>query len=301
MKTRRLLVALVCWPLVLFAGDHHPPSPAFAVTPLTDSITLLQGRGGNIVASHGPDGVLLVDADFADMSAALRTAVHSLDSGPVRYLLNTHWHGDHTGGNTALGAGVSIIAHHNVRARLMVPQHRPSRGGVTEPLARSGWPVVTFERGLAVHFNGEEIQVRHLPHGHTDGDAVVTFTGSKVVHLGDLFFAGRFPFIDLDTGGSVAGYLENVGALLDELPGHVKIVPGHGPVSTRDDLREYHGMLLATRSWVREQRVAGLTLEQAVVKGLPGQWDGWGTGFIDEATWIGTLYRDTAVEGGGER
>lgn len=291
MRSKIFAVGLLWLPLALSAASHHEPSPAFSVTPLTDRVSLLQGRGGNIVASHGPDGVLLVDSDFADMSPALREAVDTLGSGPVRYLLNTHWHGDHTGGNAALAPATTIIAHHAVRARVSSTQRRPLRDSVTPPLPRSGWPVVTFAEGLSVHFNGEEIRLRHLPGGHTDGDAVVTFSGSQVVHLGDLFFAGRFPFIDLDTGGSVAGYIRSVEQLLDTLPEQIQIVPGHGPLSTTADLRRYYDMLVSTRAWAAQRQAAGVTLEQAVAEGLPDRWDGWGDGFINAESWITTLFR----------
>ena len=260
--TLSLLLGL--WPVVQAAG-HRDTSSSFRVTSLTDTVSLLQGRGGNLAVSHGPDGVLLVDSDFADMSPALATAVKSLGVGPVRYLLNTHWHSDHTGGNAALKPMPAIIAHHNVRARVSTTQQRPSRGSVVEPLPVPGWPVVTF-------------------------------TQSNVVHLGDLFFSGRFPFIDLDTGGSVEGYIHNVGLLLNELPADVKIIPGHGPLSTLDDLRTYHRMLTSTALWSRQQRAAGLNLEQAIATGLANEWNGWGDGFIDEKSWITTLYQDLPMD-----
>jgi len=289
-----LCLLLGLWPVVQAAG-HHDTNSSFRVTHLSDTVSLLQGRGGNLAISHGPDGVLLVDSDFADMSPALATAVKSLGVGPVRYLLNTHWHGDHTGGNAALKPMPAIIAHHNVRARVSTTQQRPSRGSVVEPLPVSGWPVVTFDQGLSVHFNGEEIRLRHLPNGHTDGDAIVTFTQSNVVHLGDLFFSGRFPFIDLDTGGSVEGYIHNVGLLLKELPADVKIIPGHGPLSNLDDLRTYHRMLTSTAAWSQQQRAAGLNLEQAIAAGLADKWDEWGDGFISEERWITALYQGLSM------
>lgn len=285
------LVLLTALMPAVQAASHHQASPSFHITHLSDTVSLLQGRGGNLAVSHGPDGVLLVDSDFADMSAALASAITSLEAGPVRYLLNTHWHGDHTGGNAALTPLPAIIAHHNVRARVSTVQQRPSRGSVIEPLPTAGWPVVTFDENLSVHFNNEEIRLRHLPGGHTDGDAIVIFSGSNVVHLGDLFFSGRFPFIDLDSGGSVEGYIDNIESLLNQLPADITIIPGHGPLSTLNDLRTYHRMLTSTADWARQQRTAGVTLQQATAAGLADEWNGWGDGFINEESWITTLYR----------
>jgi cyclase len=210
-------------------------------TQVTGNIYMLNGTGGNIGASVGPDGILIIDDKFAPLADKIRAALRKIGGGKLQFILNTHFHGDHTGGNEAFGPEAPIIAHTNVRKRLMTEQ---TRGGRTSPAApKKAWPVVTFDESLSVHFNGEEIKAIHYPHGHTDGDVVLFFTQSKVVHMGDVFFAGRFPFVDLDSGGDVEGLIENIGELVQQLPPGVKIIPGHGPVSSLNDLKAYHGML----------------------------------------------------------
>jgi len=165
---------------------------------------------------------------------------------------------------------------------------------VTPPMDPKGWPVITFDESVSVHFNGEEIKVIHFPHGHTDGDSVIFFTGSNVAHLGDDFFAGRFPFVDLDSGGDVEGLAENIAEVIDELPADVAIIPGHGPLSTLDDLKTYHGMLVEMMNLVRGKMEAGKTLEQIKAEGLPEKWKDWGSGFISTERWLETIYKSLA-------
>jgi glyoxylase-like metal-dependent hydrolase (beta-lactamase superfamily II) len=151
-------------------------------------------------------------------------------------------------------------------------------------------PVITFDESLSVHFNGEQIKAVHYPHGHTDGDSVIFFTGSNVVHMGDLFFSGKFPFVDLGSGGDLEGYTRNVEAIMRALPADVKIIPGHGPLSTLDDLKSFHRMLVETTRIIREQITATKTLEQIQSEGLPKEWESWGSGFIKTDRWLELLY-----------
>ncbi|MDX1578383.1 MAG: MBL fold metallo-hydrolase, partial [Gemmatimonadota bacterium] len=201
----------------------------------------------------------------------------------------THWHGDHTGGNVEFGEAATIIAHANVRERLSTPQDRGGR--VTPAAPDEALPVVTFEDGLSVHLNGEEIRAFHVPHGHTDGDAVIWFTDSNVVHMGDDFFAGRFPFVDLASGGSVEGLERGIGSVLEEIPADAVIIPGHGPVSDVDDLRLYHRMLGETIAMVRQKMEDGRSAEEIQAEGVGSAWDGWGEGFISTERWLETIYR----------
>jgi glyoxylase-like metal-dependent hydrolase (beta-lactamase superfamily II) len=256
------------------------------------NVYMLQGAGGNIGVSVGADGILIVDDQFAPLADKIRAALKTLGEGKLKFVLNTHWHGDHTGGNAQFSQEAPVIAHTNVRKRLATDQR--VLGGPVKASPKEALPVITFDQSLTVHFNGEEIRVIHFPHGHTDGDSVIFFTTSNVVHMGDDFFAGRFPFIDLDSGGSVQGAMDNVGDILKKLPADVKIIPGHGPLSTIDDLRLYHRMLTETVGLVRQRMRAGKTLDQIKAEGLPAEWKSWGTGFIKTDQWIETIYRSTS-------
>ena len=260
-------------------------------TYVAGNVYMLQGRGGNIGVSVGPDGALLVDDQFAALADKIRAALAGMVEGEIdlKFVLNTHWHGDHTGANVEFGPEAPIIAHANVRKRLATRQETVF--GVTEPSPPEALPVITFGDSVSIHFNGEEIRAIHLPHGHTDGDAVVYFSGSNVVHMGDDFFSGRFPFVDLSTGGSVQGLVVAVRRVLEGLPPDVKIIPGHGPVSGREDLQAYLEMLEESLGLVSVGIEAGKGLEELQAAGMPDRWADWGGGFIDTDRWIEILYR----------
>jgi len=260
-------------------------------TKLAGSVSMLEGAGGNIGVSAGPDGILIVDDQFAPLSDKIRAALEKLGpGGRVRIVLNTHWHGDHTGGNAAFGRDGTIVAQENVRARLATGQKRDDE--VLSPVPREALPIVTFADAVSVHFNGEEIRVVHYPRGHTDGDSVVFFTGSNVVHMGDLFFHTHgFPFVDLDSGGDVAGYAKDVEQVLSRIQPGAKIIPGHGGLATVDDLRTFHRMLVSSIDTVRAGIAKGWTLEQIKKAGLPDEWKDWGAGFLSTDTWIEVVHR----------
>ena len=256
--------------------------------PVAGKVHMLTGAGGNIGVSVGDDGILIVDDQFAPLADKIRIALKSLSPGDLAFVLNTHWHGDHTGGNEAFGPEATIIANDNVRNRMAKGQ--VLRGTPTPPAPPKALPVITFGESLSIHFNGEEIRVLHYPHGHTDGDSVIWFTGSNVVHMGDDFFAGRFPFVDTESGGSLAGLTENIEKVLGQIPDDVKIIPGHGPLSTKADLQAYLGMLKETTAHVRQRIEAGKDLKAIQAEGLPEKWKTWGSGFINTETWIATIH-----------
>ncbi|MFC1733321.1 MBL fold metallo-hydrolase [candidate division KSB1 bacterium] len=196
-------------------------------------------------------------------------------------MLNTHYHSDHTGGNEILGKSAPIIAHANNRKRLVEEPDFPE-GGLQD---------ITFDDKISIHFNEEEIKAVHFPHGHTDGDLVIFFTGSNVVHMGDDFAAGGFPYVDLEAGGSVEGLKNNIANVIEQLPPDVKIIPGHGPVSSLEDLKTYHRMLVETIDVVTNRIRAGIMdLEQIKAAGLPDRYNDWGSGFITTERWIETIY-----------
>ena len=260
------------------------------------SVHALFGAGGNIGVSAGPDGVLIVDDQFAPLADKIRAALKPLSPGQLRFVLNTHFHFDHTHANPVFGREATIVAHANVRRRLST--ETTVIGEKYRPLPKEGLPVITYDTVVSFHFNGEEIRVVHFPAGHTDGDSVVYFTGSNVIHMGDDFFAARFPFVDLDNGGSVGGLTRNVAEIISKAPADVKIIPGHGPLSSLADLRSYHSMLVETTEVVRGRMKAGRTLEQAKAEGLPDKWKEWGSGFIDTQEWIEIVYRSLQRDAG---
>ncbi len=251
-------------------------------------VYMLEGSGGNIGLSVGKDGVLMIDDQYAPLAEKIQTAIEKLGGGKPRFILNTHWHGDHTGGNAFFGRDGTIIAHANVRERLATKQRLFGRE--IEPQPPEALPMITYRDSVNIHFNGEEIRIVHLPNGHTDGDSVVFFTGSNVVHIGDLMFNGMFPFVDLDSGGDVEGYLRNIENVLARLKADTKVIPGHGPLATVDDLRTVRRMFVECIAAVRSGIAAGKSVEELKAAGLPEEWEPWGVGFIKTDRWIETLH-----------
>ena len=269
------------------AGAQDFSKVEVKASPVAGKVYMLTGAGGNIGVSAGPDGLLIVDDQYAPLSDKIHAALKGISDGKLKFILNTHWHGDHTGGNETFGAEAPIFAQTNVRKRMAVEQNVFGEKVPASP--EKALPVVTFDDALSIHFNGEEIQAIHFPNGHTDGDSVIFFTGSNVVHMGDEFFNGMFPFVDTGSGGSVEGLTKNIGKILDRLPADVKVIPGHGPLASKDDLSRYHRMLVETSRFVRDQLAAGKTVEQIKAAGLPEEWKPWGNGFIKSELWIDTL------------
>lgn len=252
-------------------------------------VYMLTGSGGNIGVSVGEDGLLIIDDQYAPLADKIKAALKGLGEGKLKFILNTHWHGDHTGGNEVFGAEAPILAHTNVRKRMATEQH--ILGSTTPPSPAKALPVVTYDQSISVHMNGEELQVVHYPHGHTDGDSVIFFTGSNVVHMGDDFFNGFFPFVDLASGGSVQGMAENVAQVLKRLPAGAKVIPGHGKLSDAEGLKAFHHMLVTTTDIVAKEMKAGKSLDDIKKAGLPAEWDSWGKGFINTQQWVEFVYQ----------
>jgi glyoxylase-like metal-dependent hydrolase (beta-lactamase superfamily II) len=285
-----VLLVLAAPGLTLAHKRHHPQQDLSNVqiktTKISGNVYMLEGAGGNIGVSVGEDGILIVDDQFAPLAEKIRASLKSLNQGKLRFILNTHWHFDHTGGNSVFGPEASIIAHDNVRKRMSTEQRSEFFKSTTPASPKPALPVITFDRSLTVHFNGEEIRAIHFPQGHTDGDSVIFFTRSNVVHLGDDFFSGSFPFVDLESGGSVEGLAKNIAELITKIPADAKLIPGHGPLSTLDDLKAYHRMLVETTGIVRQKISAGKTLAQIKSEGLPAEWSSWGNAFIKTDMWL---------------
>lgn len=250
---------------------------------------MLQGAGGNIGVCVGKDGILLVDTQYAELYDKIKEALRKISNGKVKYVLNTHWHRDHTDGNVKFGTEAVIIAHINVRKRLSSEQKIFSRK--IKPLPLQGLPKITFYTSISLYFNDEEIRMVHFANAHTDGDSVIFFTKSNVLHMGDLFFSGRFPFVDLESGGDVENLTKTIEFILQRLPSTTKIIPGHGPLSTREDLKAYHHMLIQTTEIVREKINQGKSLEKIKAEGFPDVWKGWESNFINTEKWIEIIYK----------
>jgi len=264
------------------------------VTKVAGNVYMLEGSGGNIGVSVGPDGILIVDDQFAPLVDKIKAALKTLGEGKLKFILNTHYHGDHTGANAAFGREAPIIAHTNVRQRLSTEQVSKFFKRTTPAQPKEALPVITFDNSVSVFFNDEEIKVIHFPHSHTDGDSVIFFTGSNVVHMGDNFFNPRFPVVDLEAGGNVIGMTKTVGEILTRLPAGVKIIPGHGPLSDVEGLKQFHRMLVETTDIVRKKKKAGKTLAQIKAEGLPEEWKPWGAGFIKTDVWLELVYNSLA-------
>lgn len=267
-------------------------APEVSATALRGPLHLLQGKGGNVVVSVGIDGILMVDGDYSSHFEGYKAALETISESNLApsFLLNTHWHEDHTGSNEQWALRGSVIfAHDNVRQRMSTRQEIPALDKVVEPSPRLALPVVTYADSLALHFNGDDVEVQHYPAGHTDGDSVVFYSRENVVHVGDLLFKDRFPFVDIASGGSVSGYLANIESVLQRLDDDTLVVPGHGALANKADLERFHGMISATSVAVKAALAQGMSVDAIVEKGLGEQWATWGEGFIDEAIWIKTL------------
>ena len=283
MKTAKILIPLLAAliPTTVAHAQQDFSKVEIKATHVSKNIYMLEGAGGNIGVSVGPDGTLIVDDQFAPLAEKIEAALKQLNPGKLKFVLNTHYHGDHTGGNPHFGRDAHIIAHTNVRKRL--------RGGATD--SKPGLPIVTFDDSLSVHFNNEEIKVLHVPPGHTDSDSIIHFTGANVVHMGDSFFSGRFPNIDLAGGGDVRGFIRNVEEATKKIPADAKVIPGHGPLSTVKEMKAFHEMLVETSGIVEKALAAGKTLEQVKTDGLPEKWKNWAVPTLNTARWLEILYR----------
>ena len=283
------LVGLLLCTVSFAHDDANSDKAVFREVVVTEGISMLQGTGGNVGLLKGEDGLLIIDDDYKVNVGALEKVLDK-KGGKARFVINTHWHNDHTGGNEHLGEYVTIIAHDNVRKRLSTAQEIKFFGMKIQASAKPALPVVTFESSLSLHFNGQELKIVHYPNGHTDGDSIVMIQPANVVHMGDHFFAGRFPFVDVESGGDVMGMINNIKAVIATLDSNVKVIPGHGPLSKLSDLKDYSHMLETTSAIVKEAVDEGLSLKQIQAKGLPGRWKSWGEGFIDEKKWIRMVY-----------
>ena len=289
-----------------------PPPPDFSkveikTTDLGDNVYMLEGQnpgsiGGNITVAVAKDGIIMVDGQYAPLHDKIKAAVATLSNLPIKYLINTHYHGDHTGGNEFFQKQAPIIAQDNVRKRLEAGGEAGNGGSVKfdqKAAAKGALPIITFDHDVTVHLNGEDIRALHFPAGHTDGDSIIYFPKSNVVHMGDDFVTYGFPFIDVSAGGSIGGMIDGVEKAIAQLPADVKIIPGHGPVSNLDDVRAYVKMLKETRAVVQDSLKKKMTLAQMKEKKLLDPWKKYSGDFISSDAFLETLYNSLTGQKNG--
>lgn len=273
------------------------------VTKVSGNVYMLEGDGGNIGASVGEDGIVMVDDQYAPLAEKIQAALKGITDKPVRVIINTHYHGDHTGGNALFQREAPIIAHDNVRKRMEEGGTAGNYGSVSfpaKPQPKNALPIITFDHNMTVHLNGEDVQAIHFPHGHTDGDSVVFFPKSNVVHTGDDFVTYGFPFIDLSGGGSVEGMIMALEEIIPKLPADVKVIPGHGGVSNLDDVRRYLTMLKETRVAIENGIKQGKTLDQLKQEKVLEPWKKWSGPLISSDAFIEILYNGLTGKKTGE-
>ncbi len=292
MKVRALFYALILtFALPHFAlAQRNFDDVQIEATQVADNIYMLTGSGGNIGVIIGDDDTFIIDDQFAPLTEKIIAAIAELTDNPVKFVLNTHWHGDHTGGNENFGkAGALIVAHDNVRERMSAKQLADA---IDNADASKALPVVTFAEDVTFHLNGETIHAFHVDEAHTDGDTIIHFKKANVFHMGDTFFSGRFPYIDLDSGGGIDGMISSANKVLSLSNDDTKIIPGHGPLSTPADLKEYRDVMMKVRAKIMFMVTEDKTLEEVIASNPTEGYESWGTGFINSERFITIIYND---------
>lgn len=276
------LLALSITSFSTLADDDRFKDVTITSQKLTENAYMFTGSGGNIGVSTGIDGILIIDDQFAPLADKISATLNEIQAGKPKYVINTHYHGDHTGGNAHFGEQGIIFAHHNVLKRLSAKEGTP----------KAALPVVTYSKDVSIRFNNDTLTLKHMGPGHTDGDSVVFWENDNLVHMGDLFFKDRFPYVDLNGGGSVIGYRDNVAKALTMMDKQTQVIPGHGELANKNDLMKFKHMLDDSINWMKKKLTQGKTLEQIQAEGVPAKWKDWSWNFITEEKWINTLYQD---------
>jgi len=296
MKTRVLVLAVAA------ASLGAAPVPALAqddfsavqieAEKVAEGIYMLTGRGGNLGLSVGDDGACLIDDQFAPLSGRILAAIGALTPEPLRFVINTHFHGDHTGGNENLGReGALLVAHENVRRRMAAGTFNEAFNRKVEPAPDAALPVVTFSEAATLHWNGEEIRVFFVGPAHTDGDSIIHFVNGDVFHMGDTFFNGMYPFIDVSAGGRIDGVIAAADRVLKVADEKTRLIPGHGPLASKADLQAYRDMLATVRDRIAKLKAEGKTAEEVVAAKPTADLDEtWGGGFMKPDDWVGLVY-----------
>jgi len=293
MPTLRLISALLAATLLTGPATAQQDLSKVEIKAQTvaPGLSVLFGAGGNMAVSHGPDGTVLIDDQFAPLTPKIEAAIAALGAAPVKYLINTHWHFDHTGGNENFGkAGALILAHDHVRDRMAVEQK--TRFGVMPASPAAALPVITYHDGISLHLNGDRVRTMHIKHAHTDGDSVVIWEKANVIHMGDTFFHQvTLPFIDLESGGSAKGLLAGIGKVLMMVDDKAVIIPGHGPVATKADLAAYRDMLASVIAAVEAGKASGKSLSEIQAMKPAARWDTNPEAFIKGDGFVETVFK----------
>lgn len=279
MKRLLVLAALAALPAF---GQQDFSKVEVKTHKLNDTTYMLVGAGGNLGLSVGEDAVFVIDDQFAPMAPKILAAIAAITPKPVKFLVNTHWHGDHTGGNEAFGkGGTTIVAHDNVRKRMNSEQTIEFFKSTVPPSPRGALPIITFSADTTFHINGDEIRALHVPRAHTDGDAIVHFVKGDVIHMGDTYFNGMYPFIDTSSGGTVDGVIAAADRALALAGDKTQIIPGHGPLASKADLKAYRDMLSTVSQRIKQMLREGKKLEEITASNVTADFDEkWGKGFI---------------------
>jgi cyclase len=290
MRRFALLLAVIVAPV---AGAQQDFSQVkVTVTPVAGGIYMLQGAGGNIGLSVGQDNAFVIDDEYAPLTARIKAAIATVTPKPVRFVVNTHWHGDHTGGNENMANdGAIIVAQENVRRRMSTDQFNEVFKSKTPASPAAALPVITFTDGIDFYVNGDSVKVTHLKNAHTDGDVIIQFRGANVIHAGDTYFNGIYPFIDMSSGGSLAGIIAAADHILSISNDQTKIIPGHGALGDRASLKEYRRVMVAVRDRVNKLIAQKKTLPQIIAaKPLADFESTWGAGFMKTDQFLAIVY-----------
>jgi cyclase len=289
MIARFLKIAAAVVAVTALVPAQQAP-PRARLVPVAGPLSMVEGSGGNIGVVADEAGLLMIDAQFEASAGAVREALKPLPGGGrVRILVNTHWHSDHTDGNKAFGPGAAIVAHENVRK--LLARDEVLLGGTSKALPAADLPTVTFKDAVTLYAGGETARLVHYPRAHTDGDTVVFFDGLKAVHMGDMFFNGMFPFMDVDHGGDIVSWTRHLDTILAGLPPDAKIIPGHGSLAGVPELRAFRDMLAASAEFVRGLIKAGKSLEEIKATPLPAGLQAWSKGFMNGPRWLELVFR----------
>ena len=292
-KTLLLACATALLAAPAFAQQQDFSAVQIQTLELADGLYMLTGEGGNIALSTGPDGSVLVDTQYAPLNAKILAAVRAAGGGDVTYVINTHWHGDHTGGNEPLGqAGAVIIAHDNVLVRMSAEQFMAAFDQRVPPSPAVARPVVTFPTRTTFHLNGNVVNVVHVENAHTDGDSIVHFANANVIHTGDTYMKDTYPFIDVSSMGSIDGFIAGAAAVLARSDANTKIIPGHGALANKADMQRFHDMLVKVRSNIQILITQGRTEDEVVAAKPTAEFDAaWGTGFMNPENFTRFAYQ----------